>query len=182
MGDLYHDIQGKIQTLLEDCESKRSAGKIDEEITRELCSELINSKKNYISFDKDEIRESIEILLDYQRELSGLITLVGVDTEYEIYSGNFTIAKEKVKIFGKNRLIATILGLRSRYFEQFFTSNLNDDKIKYEEAKEKDLEDPEYFSEYARKRVILFYLTSYIIKFNKDESFLNDDAFGNLRK
>jgi len=42
--------------------------------------------------------------------------LVGVDTEYEIYSGNFTIAKEKVKAFGKNRLISTILALRSRYF------------------------------------------------------------------
>jgi len=59
-------------------------------------------------------------LLDYERELSGLITLGGVDTEYEIYSGNFTIAKEKVKIFGKSRLISTILDLRSRYFDQFF--------------------------------------------------------------
>lgn len=91
--------------------------------------------KKHVSFDRDEIREAIQILLDYERELSGLITLVGVDTEYEIYSGNFTIAKDKVKTFGKNRLIATILALRARYFEQFFTTSLSDDKAKYEEAK-----------------------------------------------
>lgn len=106
--------------------------------------------------------------MDYERELSGLITLVGVDTEYEIYSGNFTIAKDKVKVFGKNRLIATILALRGRYFEQFFTGSLSDDRAKYEEAKENDLQDPECFSEYARRRAILFYLTSYVLKFNRD--------------
>lgn len=108
--------------------------------------------------------------------------MVGVDTEYEIYSGNFTIAKEKVKLFGKNRLIATILALRARYFDQFFTGSLNDDKARYEEAKENDLEDPDFFSDYARRRALLFYLTSYIIKFNRDEFFLNDEAFGMLRK
>lgn len=138
--------------------------------------------KKHVSFDRDEIREAIQILLDYERELSGLISLVGVDTEYEIYSGNFTIAKDKVKTFGKNRLIATILALKARYFEQFFTTSLSDDKTKYEEAKENDLQDPECFSEYARRRAILFYLTSYIIKFNRDELFLSDEAFGALRK
>ena len=109
--------------------------------------------------------------------------MVGVDTEYEIYSGNFTIAKEKVKIFGKNRLIATILGLRSRYFEMFFSSShLSEDKLRYEEVKENDLEDPECFSIYARRRALLFYLCSYIIKFHRDEDFLNDETFGYLRK
>jgi hypothetical protein len=108
-------------------------------------------------------------LLDYERELKGLIVLVGVDTEYEIYSGNFTIAKEKVKVFGKNRLIATILALRARYFDLFFlSSHLTDDKQKYEEVKDNELEDPDYFSQYARRRAILFYLCSYIIKFNRD--------------
>lgn len=57
------------------------------------------------------------MLLNYEKQLSGLINLVGVDTEYEIYSGNFSIAKDKVKAFGKNRLIATILTLRSKYFD-----------------------------------------------------------------
>jgi len=75
--------------------------------------------------------------LDYERELSGLIALVGVDTEYEVYSGNFSIAKDKVKMFGKNRLIATILALRSRYFEAFFSSShLSEDKQKYTEVHE----------------------------------------------
>lgn len=82
-------------------------------------------------------------MLDYERELSGLITLVGVDTEYEIYSGNFTIAKDKVKIFGKTRLITTILSIRDRYFEQFFAhAHLADDKNKYEEVNDNDIEDP----------------------------------------
>ena len=78
-------------------------------------------------------------------------------------------------MFGKNRLIATILALRSRYFDTFFSSShLNEDKIKYAEAHDADLEDPECFSPYTRRKAMLFYLCSYIIKFNRDEDFLND--------
>ena len=86
-----------------------------------------------------------------------------------------------MKIFGKNRLIATILALRARYFDLFFSSHLNDDKGLYETAKDSDIENPEYFSPFARKRAILFYLTSYILKFNNDPTFLNDDSFGHIR-
>lgn len=89
-----------------------------------------------ISFDQAEIRETIDILLAYERELAGLITLAGVDTEYEIYSGNFSIAKDKVRAFGKNRLIASILSLRSRYFDEFFSSSESHiDKQLYLDAK-----------------------------------------------
>lgn len=59
-------------------------------------------------------------LLEYEKSLANLIKLVGIDTEYEIYSGNFSIAKEKVDQYGKTRLISTILQLRERYFQLFF--------------------------------------------------------------
>jgi hypothetical protein len=51
-------------------------------------------------------------LRDYEKTLANLIALVGIDTEYELYSGNFSIAKEKVDQYGKSRLISTILNLR----------------------------------------------------------------------
>jgi hypothetical protein len=70
-------------------------------------------------------------LQSYERELAGLILLVGVDTEYEIYSGNFSIAKDKVRAFGKNRLIASILSLRARYFDEFFSTGCVQDKQVY---------------------------------------------------
>ena len=38
-------------------------------------------KKDF-KLDPDEIKEVLQILIDYERELSGLIALVGVDTEY----------------------------------------------------------------------------------------------------
>lgn len=86
-------------------------------------------------------------------------------------------------MFGKNRLIATILNLRARYFDLFFSpTHLSDDKTNYETAKDDDIENPDYFHDMARKRAILFYLSSYIIKFNKDESFLNDETFGPMRR
>ena len=47
--------------------------------------------------------------------MTNLITLIGVDTEYEVYSGNFSTVKDKVKSFGKNRLISTILSIRERF-------------------------------------------------------------------
>jgi len=59
-------------------------------------------------------------LLEYEKSLANLIKLVGIDTEYEIYSGNFSIAKEKVDQYGKTRLISTILQLKERYFDVFF--------------------------------------------------------------
>jgi len=51
-------------------------------------------------------------LLEYEKSLGNLIKLVGIDTEYEIYSGNFSIAKEKVDQYGKTRLVSTILQLK----------------------------------------------------------------------
>ncbi len=80
--------------------------------------------------------------MSYERDLSGLITLAGVDTEFEIYSGNFSIAKDKIRAFGKNRLIASILALRGRYFDEFFgsSSGCQMDKQVYLDAKELDLE------------------------------------------
>ena len=51
-------------------------------------------------------------LLDYEKSLANLVKLVGIETEYEIYSGNFSIAKEKVDQYGKTRLISTILQLK----------------------------------------------------------------------
>jgi len=51
-------------------------------------------------------------LLEYEKTLANLIKLVGIDTEYEVYSGNFSIAKEKVDQYGKTRLISTILQLK----------------------------------------------------------------------
>jgi O-methyltransferase involved in polyketide biosynthesis len=69
----------------------------------------------------------------------GLIKLVGVDTEYEIYSGNFSIAKDKVKNFGKNRLISTILALRAKYFDEFFLNLSAEEKQKYSDAHEGEL-------------------------------------------
>lgn len=124
----------------------------------------------------------MQIVLRYERDLAGLITLVGVDTEYEIYSGNFSIAKDKVKAFGKNRLIATILTLRARYFEEFFSGVRSQDKEIYIEAKEQMLEKPDLFDDSTRRRALLFYLTSYLMKYNEDEDFLNDPLFRPLRQ
>jgi len=59
--------------------------------------------------------------------MTNLITLIGVDTEYEVYSGNFSTVKDKVKSFGKNRLIATILSIRDRFFEFFFKDLYGDE-------------------------------------------------------
>jgi hypothetical protein len=64
--------------------------------------------------------------------------LVGIDTEYEIYSGNFSIAKEKVDQYGKTRLISTILQLRERYFDIFF-EDIQTDRDTYLEVKDEDL-------------------------------------------
>lgn len=44
--------------------------------------------------------------------MANLIGLLGVDLEYEIYSGNFSGVKDKLKSFGKNRLISSIISLR----------------------------------------------------------------------
>ena len=68
---------------MSECEAKKS-GKIDEEVIHELTSEFQiqeNMKKDF-KLDPDEIKEVLQILIDYERELSGLIALVGVDTEY----------------------------------------------------------------------------------------------------
>lgn len=111
-----------------------------------------------------------------------MITLAGVDTEYEIYSGNFSIAKDKVKAFGKNRLIATILALRSKYFDEFFNDARSIDKDIYNEAKELDLESLEIFSPETRKRAMLFYACSYLMKYYEDEDFLNEEHFRPLRE
>ena len=40
---------------------------------------------------------------------------------------------------------------------------------------------PDLFSPFARRRAVLFYLASYIIKFNKDENFLSNDDFKGIR-
>jgi hypothetical protein len=40
---------------------------------------------NDAEFNAAEIKEAVLLLLTYERELSGLIKLLGVDTEYEIY-------------------------------------------------------------------------------------------------
>lgn len=37
LGDLYHDIQQRIKSLLEGCEDKQSS-KIDEDIIQEMCA------------------------------------------------------------------------------------------------------------------------------------------------
>ncbi len=73
-----------------------------------------------MNFTKDEVYEAMDYLLEYEKSLANLIKLVGIDTEYEIYSGNFSIAKDKVDQYGKTRLISTILQLRERYFGVFF--------------------------------------------------------------
>lgn len=49
--------------------------------------------------------------------MTNLISLLGVDSEYEIYTGNFSPVKNKLKMFGKNRLIASIFSLRQRFFD-----------------------------------------------------------------
>lgn len=46
--------------------------------------------------------------------------MIGVDNEYEIYTGNFSTVKDKVDSFGKSRLIATIIRMRTKYFDLFF--------------------------------------------------------------
>lgn len=69
---------------------------------------------------KDEVYEVMSYLLEYEKSLGNLIKLVGIDTQYEIYSGNFSIAKEKVDQYGKTRLVSTILQLKERYFGVFF--------------------------------------------------------------
>ena len=60
--------------------------------------------------------------------------MIGVNSEYEIYSGNFSTVKDKVKAFGKNRLIASILSLREKFFDKFF-EDLDDEKRKYQKDK-----------------------------------------------
>jgi hypothetical protein len=123
LGRLYRDIKERIQNLLKDCEMQKT-GKIDDD----LISELASDDMKIDQYEGSEISYVLRVLLDYEREMLGLINLVGVDTEYEIYSGNFSIAKDKVKNFGKNRLIATILALRAKYFDRFFSNLTHDDK------------------------------------------------------
>jgi hypothetical protein len=84
-------------------------------------------------YKHEEINQCIKVLRQYGREISNLLSLIGIDTEYEIYSGNFSTVKDRVKSFGKNRLIATILNIRERYFEQFFM-DLHEDEEKYKSA------------------------------------------------
>lgn len=51
----------------------------------------------------------------------------------------------------------------------------------YESAKEDEVMNPDFFSPFARRRAVLFYLASYILKFNKDENFLNTDDLKGIR-
>ncbi len=46
-----------------------------------------------INFTKEEVFDCMDNLLEYEKSLANLIKLVGIDTEYEVYSGNFSIAK-----------------------------------------------------------------------------------------
>ena len=87
-----------------------------------------------------------------------------------------------MKAFGKNRLIATILNMRARYFDEFFKDARVDDKDKYIDAKENDLENSELFCESTRKKALLFYLCSYVTKYSFDENFLSDDYFADIKK
>jgi hypothetical protein len=80
-----------------------------------------------MNFQKEDVNECMENLLEYEKSLANLIKLVGIDTEYEVYSGNFSIAKEKVDQYGKTRLISTILQLKERYFQTFFEGLAPDD-------------------------------------------------------
>lgn len=101
---------------------------------------------------------------DYEKTLANLIALVGIDTEYELYSGNFSIAKEKVDQYGKSRLISTILNLRDRYFQIFF-EEIPEDAETYSSITEADFEKKGLFSQVSKRRAIVFYLVSYIYKF-----------------
>jgi hypothetical protein len=82
-----------------------------------------------------------------------------------------------VRAFGKNRLIATILTLRARFLDEFFSSARTQDKEIYMEAKEQELEKHDLFSPLTRRRALLFYLTSYLMKYCLDDDFLNDQHF-----
>lgn len=177
LGRLYRDIKERIQNLLKDCEMQKT-GKIDDDLISELATEDMKIDQ----YEGSEISYVLRVLLDYEREMLGLINLVGVDTEYEIYSGNFSIAKDKVKNFGKNRLIATILALRAKYFDRFFSNLSYDDKEAYIDASEKNLEKADLFNVATRKRALLFYIASYLIKFHFDDKFLEEDKFVTLRK
>jgi hypothetical protein len=46
-----------------------------------------------MNFTSDEVYDCMDNLLEYEKSLANLIKLVGIDTEYEVYSGNFSIAK-----------------------------------------------------------------------------------------
>lgn len=155
LGKLYRIVKNEIQSLLKD---KINTG------VYEIDHDLLH---NYSYEETDqEITECLKILLQYEREITNLISLIRVDTEYEIYTGNFSTVKDKIKEFGKNRLIATILSIREKFSDQFF-NDLGEDMSRYNSIGPnfEHLSKPNYFSENAFKRAQLFYMVSYVLKF-----------------
>lgn len=156
LGKLYRDIKNKIQNLLED--------QVEINVT-EIDKSLIFDYK----YDEtvSQVKNCVSILKEYEREMTNLITLLGVDLEYEIYSGNFSGVKEKLKSFGKNRLISTIISMRERFFDKFFSNLPQKQHNKYKESgyDQKHMKFPKYFSDQTRRQAQLYYLINYTLKF-----------------
>lgn len=73
-----------------------------------------------LNYSIEDIRTCFRNLASYSEDITSLIDMIGVDNEYEIYTGNFSTVKDKVDSFGKSRLIATIIRMRTKYFDLFF--------------------------------------------------------------
>ena len=156
LGKLYQDVKEKIQRLLEDKEDTLPQYDLEVLATYPLDQSA------------QEMKECLDLLKDYEREVGGLIHLVGVDSEFEIYSGNFSIVKDQVKGFGKHRLIQTIMSIRKRFFDIFF-ENDPDEISKYEGCEmdddNKPSRVPNLFGYKIMRKTQLFYLVSYLYRF-----------------
>lgn len=166
---MYRIIKEKIQSLLED-EVYKGVSEIDKDL-------IVGFEKSTHTFD--DVKRCLKILIEYERTLNNLINLVNVDSEYEVYSGNFSTSRDKVKAFGKNRLISSILSLREKFYNNFMDGFENDDKKYCNCQDEKHLKYSRYFSEQIELKAQLFYLISYMYKFPEIQ--INEPYFEKLK-
>lgn len=167
-------MKESIQNLLEDADLVHEV-----HISKELVKEID------INFSDKMVIEAFKQLKEYEKDIKGIISLVGVDTEFEIYSGNFTIAKENVKAFGKNRVLAVTRQIRFKHFDKFFGGLPLNDLDAYKEGHEKVLNNEEFFSRETLDKCIFYYLVSYIMKFPNvkfEEPVEKKSAFEKLKK
>ena len=158
-------------------ESDSVLGKLYREIKRivkerKLKQEEVESRQyatveeDFVLLPEDEaqlrqlIEREFDVFVDYQRDLDNILRYFGLQSEFEVYSGNFTqyVREERKQRIdqeiNQRRVLDSVVYLKKR-FEQRFFEQLEEDHETYKA-------NGAHFSVAARQKACTWFLLSYL--------------------